>query len=459
MRTIKLLITTLLLVLSANAVALHAAGRHIRRHADTTPTTEPSVSTSQFSSQDSFYQEIYLEPVASDHKYDNKLTGGWGGYRKKMEDAGVSMGLSYTNNLLGNPSGGLSQGFAYDDSSGLNMVFDLQKLLALHGWSFYLSILQRNGTSLSATNIGNLFPVSQIFGGQTFRMDVMYLTKSMLDGKLQFSFGRLNAGDYFLQSPLYYSYVSNAYDGNPIGVFFNVIFSAYPNPQWAAYVYTRPTAILAGKLAVFNTNKEISANQYHGFNFSFRGDNGVMLITEWDLLNNKSLCLFSCNLPGRYTVGFMYLTGSDQSNFVTGNPVTGNYGFYYQAEQKLYQPGMNALRGLSTFLTMQFFPGEYNKIPLFYDLGLIYRGLVASRPLDFLALGFAYGKFSDTLAAAARANGTEVQGYEANVELSYRIYVTKWFFFQPDIQYVVQPNGFTSIPNAWVFGAQMSVDF
>ncbi len=411
-----------------------------------------------FVSQDSFFQSVYLTSPAP-KSYKNTFTGDWNGYRRKLAEKGIIVGLSYTNNLLANPIGGLKQGFAYTDSSGLNLIFDLDKLLALHGWSFYLVLVQRNGTSLSGHYIGNLFPVSQIYGGENFRVDNMYLKEVSAGGKADFSFGRLNAGDYFLQSPMYYSFVSNAYDGNPIGVFFNVPFSAYPNSQWGAYLHVRPIPFVAGKVAIFNTNTQASQNRYHGLNLSFKGDNGVMAITEWGLMNDKDHCFISCKLPGRYTVGFIYFSGKDQINFVTNKKVKGNYGFYYQLEQKLYQPGFNALRGLSTFFVMEFFPDKYNKIPLFFDTGLIYRGIFLSRPRDFLALGFVYGKFSNNLREKERASGMPVQQYEENIELNYRIFVTPWLFIQPDIQYIIKPNGYSHIPNAFVYGGQMGLEF
>ncbi len=382
--------------------------------------------------QDSFFQSIYVSPAAAS-SYQNKLSGDWNGYRKKLAEQGVTIDLSYTNNLLGNPIGGLRQGFAYTDSTGLNINFDLQKLASLTNLYFHIALVQRNGSSLSQESIGNLFPVSQIYGGENFRMNTIYLKKTLFNNKLQLSVGRLNAGDYFLQSPLYYSYVSNTYDGNPIGVFFNVPFSAYPNAQWGAYLYSRLSKTIAGKIAVFNTNTSVSDNKFHGFNFSFHSNNGVMLITELDLLNNKNLCFISCKLPGRYTAGFMYFTGRDQQNFITNQPVKGNYGFYYQLEQKWYQPGLNALRGLSTFFVMELFPKQYNRIPLFFDTGIVYRGLIARRPQDFITLAYAYGKFSQTLITSQRIANLPIQNFEANVELSYRFYARPWFFIQPDI--------------------------
>lgn len=412
-----------------------------------------------FSSQDSFFRSIYIEPLGLPVNYKTLMTGDWGSERKKLADKGFNVGLSYTNNILGNPSGGVEQGFAYTDSIGLNVMLDFEKMLNWKGSSFYLGLVQRDGPSLTNDYIQNQFNVSQIYGGQNFRVDNMYYDWSSPNKRLSISLGRLNAGDYFLQSPLYYSYISNAYDGNPVSVFYNTIFSAYPNAQWGSYAYYRPTDILATKFAIFNTNRDVSQNRFHGLNFSFHGNNGVLLITEWDLLNNRGLNIFKNNLPGRYNLGFMYFTGKGQTNFLTQQKVKGNYGLYYQLEQKFYQPDNNALRGLSGFFEMSLFPDAYNQMPFFYLVGLIDRGIIKSRAKDLLTLGFAYGAYSDNLRDHQRVEGLREQTHEANIELNYKFYIKPWFFIQPGIQYVIRPKGYIDVPNAFVAGAQMSIDF
>ena len=45
------------------------------------------------------------------------------------------------------------------------------------------------------------------------------------------------------------------------------------------------------------------------------------------------------------------------------------------------------------------------------------------------------------------------------IEFAHRFQVTRWSYFQPDIQYVIDPGGTGDIPNAVVIGAQMGVTF
>ena len=51
------------------------------------------------------------------------------------------------------------------------------------------------------------------------------------------------------------------------------------------------------------------------------------------------------------------------------------------------------------------------------------------------------------------------QTYELVLEWNYGMEVTRWFRFQPDVQWIVRPGATGQIPNALVLGAQASIDF
>jgi carbohydrate-selective porin OprB len=46
-----------------------------------------------------------------------------------------------------------------------------------------------------------------------------------------------------------------------------------------------------------------------------------------------------------------------------------------------------------------------------------------------------------------------------DIELNYRAQVAPWFALMPNLQYVVQPGGVSSTPNAFVLGLQAAVTF
>lgn len=392
------------------------------------------------------------------------LTGDWKGGRSKLSNDGVTIGSSFVTDIMGNPIGGKARGFAYAGSLGIDMNVDIGKHTNLKGLSFYVSGVWRTGTNLTAKKIGNQYPVAQVYGGQNIRLNELYFKQSLLSEKMTMSVGRLNAGNYFLQSELYYKFVNNGFDGNPISVFFNGPFTAYPNATWGALLQFRPYKRISAKVAAFVANRDLSKNSYHGLNWSFNGTDGAQLITEWSWQVNQ--LKEDTGYPGNYRVGYFYYTDSKGEKYLGGH-YHGNYGYYFLLDQMIYRHGDTQTdRGLTPFLTVLLAPKNCNTLPFFVTSGLVYKGLFASRPNDHTNIGFAYGKYSKDQREAQHIAkqthmlgpwGDQPQNFETVVELNHWFQVNPWFIIVPDIQYVINPKGLGTISNALVVGVQVSI--
>jgi porin len=287
------------------------------------------------------------------------------------------------------------------------------------------------------------------------RLNELYLLQELFEKRLILKAGRLDAGNDFLSSPLYWQYVNNAFDGNPISIFFNIPFTAYPGATWGAIIGAEPWEWLDAKFAVYNANSKIQQNKYHGTNFTFSSTNGVVWITEWDFSVNQSKCHHG--MPGNYKVGFFYLTG-DEPKF-SGGKQRGDPGLYFLLDQMVYRHGgAESNRGLTPFISLMFQPKNRNLFPFFVDGGLVYRGPFESRPKDVAAFGVAHGHYSSDLASVQRKTGAKPQHGETVLELNYWFQINKWFYIMPDMQYIIQPKGLSSTPNAYVIGFQLGLD-
>jgi porin len=367
--------------------------------------------------------------------------------------AGITFASSFVTDMLGNPVGGKARGFAYAGSYGLSMNVNLIKL-GLKNSNIYSSAVWRTGTNLSARKIDNQFPVAQVYGSQTVKLNELYFNQTFFNNNLAIKLGRLDAGNDFLASPLYWKFVNNAFDGNPISIFFNVPFTAYPNSTWGAFLSFKPYKRLSAKFGVYNANSYIKKNKYHGINFTFKSTNGLIWITEWCGLVNQER--EDRGMPGNYKAGFFYLTG-DEPKF-TGGKQKGDPCFYLLFDQMIYRrggPGSDC--GLTPFVSLIFAPENRNIFPFFVDCGLVFKGLFKNRPDDFANIGYVYGKYSPILADVQRAHHLEPQNFESVIELNYWIQVTKWFYIAPDMQYIIHPKG-RNTPNAYVIGAQIGMD-
>jgi porin len=386
----------------------------------------------------------------------------WKNCQGKMKKKGVDVTSSYTANPLANVSGGLTRGFAYTGSYGIFATFDLEKMARCKGLEFYVAFGWRAGSNL-ANKTGNQFPPAQVYGNQTWWLNQVYLQQTLCSGKFKAKAGRIESGDDFLQSPLYYYYVSNAFDGNPIGVFFNGKFSAYPNSQWGAFCQYEFTKNLTAKLAFYGTNPYTATD--HGFNWRYKGEQGTLLISEWWLKLNQEP--HDCGLPGNYKFAVYYYSG-DFDQFV-GVESRGNRGCYFTADQMIYRPGgPDSDRGLSPWVAMIYTPKDRNMFPFFLATGMVYKGMFACRCKDVTAFAYAYGRYSRCLRAAEShakwvgmpgPYGDRPQTYEMLLEVNHLFYVNKSFYIQPCVQYIINPKGFGDIDDSLVLGGQFAITF
>jgi porin len=397
------------------------------------------------------------------------LFGDWYGLRSKLEEAGVSPTFTFVTDIAGNPVGGRDQGLTHADNLGLDLLFDLDKLVGLKGGSFLVSMSQRSGSSLSREYIGNVFTTQQVFGGQTFHLiDVAYQQK-LLDEKLDFRVGRIATGDDFLVSAYDYLFMQNGFCGNPVGIFFNAPgMTAYPNATWGARLKVSPTPRLYIMTGIYNGDPSIRDIDHNGADFSMDGPVFVINEVGYELngLPGES------QLLGNYKAGFWY----DDSTFTdfrtvgfAGAPATqrGGWGFYGLFDQVLVPFGTaRDNRGFGVFGSFIAAPDQsISQLPYFFTIGLACRGIFESRPRDAAGFAIVYGAFSSDLRhSQARQQQLDptigVQNYETVLELTYRLYFQKTaVFFQPDLQYVIRPGGTGKIDNALVLGCQIGINF
>src|SRR5581483_10547719 len=201
-----------------------------------------------------------LDPAWFHHKH---MSGDWAGQRSTLATWGIVPTLTYVSNLLGNVSGGRARKVAYDDNLGLDVDVDGEKLARWHGLTLHVSGSFRSGRSLSKVAIGNTFPVSNLFGGETLRFYELYLEQSLYEDKVSIVIGRFGIGDEFVTSPLYSVFINNAIDGNPLSIPLNIpAFPAqsYPVAQWGIRTKVQPSDAWYVMAGVSNGDRTLGRN-------------------------------------------------------------------------------------------------------------------------------------------------------------------------------------------------------
>ena len=419
----------------------------------------------------------------------NSLSGDWWGVRNFLDDSGIEISASYTNNIAGNPVGGRSQAFAYADNTSFGVQLDFEKLVGWHGATLTISGLDRNGSNLSAQDIGNQFTVQQVYGGQTIAFYALVLEQKLLEEKIGIKVGRFSAGDDFASSPLYWLYMNNGIDGNPQSLPVNSAFSTYPNAVWGARLRIDPTPEWFAMAGIYQAT-QINLYEGHGLNWSMNNSDGVTMVGQvgWtpeffkkpvatsqtksdgkSAISTKALSEGKTfkepvdaemrGLPGHYWFG-MYFSPWDYAQFGSAETANNSYGFYWHADQMIWQESPGSDQGLTLWSAFVLSPQQnISKLPFQANAGIVYRGLVPTRDSDITMLGMAYGNFSEDYANTVSATGAGSPSYELALEAGYRIQIMKFAYVQPNLQWIINPGGTGNIPNALVLGAQMSVSF
>jgi porin len=389
------------------------------------------------------------------------LFGDWLGLRPSVEELGIIPSLTLVTDVAGNPSGGRSQGATQASGVELSLFFDLDKMFGLEGGSIFMSLSQRWGVKLSKKHIGNVFNTQQIFGAETFRVIDISYQQQLLDDRVEVRLGRFAATDDFLVSPYDFGFMSNAFCGNPFGIFLDAPGMTAYTGTWAALGKVKPTRRSYLMAGVYNGDTTIRANKYHGVNLSLNGPAFVIGEAGYQIngLPGDSQLLGNYKLGGWYDDALL-------TDFESGARKRGSWGLYGLFDQVLVpfgSPGSN--RGFGVFGSVTGAPdSRIQQLPLFFTAGVSARGLFDARPRDAASLAVASGYFSEEL-QQAQQNG-QLPGppggedYESVIEVTYRFaFLKSAFFIQPDLQYIIHPGGTSHVANALVLGAQFGINF
>lgn len=416
------------------------------------------------------------------------FSGDWWGVRNMLDDRGVELSFTYTNNIAGNPVGGRQQSATYTDNVGFGVEFNFEKLIGWDGATLAVAGLNRAGQSLSEIAIGNQFTVQQVYGGQTAMFFALAFEQKLFDDKVTIKLGRFATGDDFASSPIYWLYMNNGIDGNPQALPVNTQFSAYPWAVWAGRIRVEPTDETNAMFGVYQVSDRVFDRQYHGLDWTMRPNDGVLLISQigWtpeffkrevpvetdaasDTTNDKADGKTAAKsfeapvemkgYPGHYWFG-AYYSPWQFAQFGTTEKATDSYGFYWHLDQMVFQESPGSDQGLTLWSAFVLSPQQnIAKLPFQVNGGIAYKGLIPTRDKDQTMFGVVYGQFSRDYAESLDAAGGGFADYELVFEWGHRFQFTKFLYLQPNIQWVINPGGTHTIPNALVLGLQSSVTF
>ena len=392
----------------------------------------------------------------------------------------LSLSFGYVNEINGNPWGGLEQKATYTHNLALNMTASSGLTRSAEDWeewdhwSLTANLSQRSGTSLSES-IPNAQAVQQIFGyGQTFRLAGLWVERNQPEpGLLKIKAGKVATFDDFASSPLFCFYSNNGFCGQIWGVPNSLPVAAYPANQYGAVAHLGSTDATTLRYGIYQINPDAFEPGYHGADFQLNASrDGVAQFLQIDLPFSKTLALPVKKLED----GRVVRVPEDEKelDFISGLPAPGlklggwlgrwdfpllqdperwsarNDGVYGLVSLPLTL-GDLALDGRLWATASYGLNPDVQTIPVFVAAGWVGKGVLRRRPHDALILGMTHATWSSQAPSG--------QTWESILELGYQIALGENASLQPNLQFILNPDGTSEVPDSLAIGVQMTLLF
>ena len=393
---------------------------------------------------------------------DKYLLGDWMGARTWLWEHGVKPKFLLLSDPYGNPVGGKGQGLTAYNLFCADLKLDTAKLVGLPGGEFHVGFSVNFGRQLSQDVVGSVFPIqaSDVAPPGT-RLTILSYTQSLLDDLLSIRAGRVAIdslyGQEFAASWYFRSFTSVAFNAIPFAIFYDSPGAfGYPATTWGARAKVTPNERWYAMAGIYNGDPDVGRADRHGVDFSFDGP--PYGIGEVGYRRNQGAG--DVGLEGNLKVGGFVL-GGDVKRYDSTRSSSGRGGVYVVADQVIVRfGGADENRHLGVFGSLVVAPDEaVSPMPYYVNGGMVAYGPFASRPKDYVSLGFAYGAFSSRLRDQQVAQGVLPQFSETTIELSWGIHVLPGLILQPGTQVLIHPGGNPGTPSGLALGLNAIIAF
>jgi porin len=397
--------------------------------------------------------------------------------------------VNYLCDLLHNQNGGVRRGAAYRGRLELVVDADLEKAAGWSGAAFHANAYLIHGSGLTRSYVGNLMPVSNLEALPASRLYEAWVEQKLADGKVAVRAGQLGADAEFVSSS-YASLFINGTFGWPTITASNLPGGgpAYPLATPGVRLGIYPTDQVSLLLGLFNGDPAGSslpdpqlANR-HGLNFRLGDPAFLMSEIQVKYGDDKS----PEGLSGAAKLGVWTHFGrfADKRHNTAGDSLAdpnstggtlwrrGDHGVYGVIDQQILRLADDPAKGVGVFARVAGAPADRNLIDFYADAGVHVSGMIASRPDDAFGLGLAYARISRSLVGLDRDNillnnlAAPVRSSEMLIEATYSAQIVPGWTLQPNLQYIMRPNGGVdpnnptrSLPNAAVVGLRTNLKF
>jgi len=399
--------------------------------------------------------------LSTDQEALGGVAGDLWGVRRTLADAGIDLSAEVTLDNAWNTRGGTKTGYAFMGLLDLSLAIRTEPLLSWKGGRFNIAMLsywQGNdpfglvddywGWDAIATGIGPLTQISELWYEQ-----------DLFERRLTVRFGKQDANSTFATVPGAGAFISAAatYPGTLIQY-----LPTYPYQAVGVDIAVRPTEWLTGRFGWFDgTTNYYDADRgttwpgtgTRGPSSFFDNPGSWFFIAELD----ASWSLGECPHPGAVQFGYWWQTGPIAFDAAGSTwVVDGSEGAYFGVSQTILNLAGDERASRFVNIFAQAGLGQERSNPAAWTLiaGSSAVGVIPGRERDQLGVQFNSSRFSED-ARVARQPGS----WQVGVEAFYRIQVTPAVAVQPDLQWIVQPDGDRDVDDALLFTLRVQVAF
>jgi porin len=399
-----------------------------------------------------------------------------GGIRKWLSERGLTYSFVLTSEGHADVAGGMRRGAVFQGKLETIVKADLEKMFGLKGLSFFTnSFVIHNTGGIRRDYIGSLNTIANIEALATTRLSELWLEQKFFDDTFSVRFGQLAAdAEFFIADYSIWLMTSdwpsitaqNLPGGGP----------AYPLATPGVRLRYDPNKQFSFLLALFNGDpagpgpEDPQIKNRYGVNF--RVSDPPLLMGEAQYRYNQEKD--AAGLAGIWRVGFWHHFGEfdsqrfDQDGLSLANPLSsgiparlrGTDGIYGIVDHQIYRPkGGDKDSGINVFSRVGFSASDRNQLELYWDGGITFSGMLASRPDDKFGATFLYSQISRDAAALDRdiiaftGIARPIRDYELNLAFAYQAQIVPGWTLQPAFHYVIHPGGHIPDPNSPVGAA------
>jgi porin len=408
---------------------------------------------SAFAAQEEASQPGWLER--------DRLTGDWGGARSRLEAAGVTIDLEFTQYYQDLVSG--SERLVYDlfrktsDYGGRLdgfVNFDTEALGLWKGGVLRTHLEYRYG-NLPGSLGGTFFPTNSGMNFPTESKDTLVATSIYLSQRfsdqVSLLIGKINALDT-MENDLFFG-------GWGIHRFMNTIFVAPPSGLVPPVFFGAITSVKVDpvNLSLWIYDPDDRTKDYWPDGLF---DNGVTfyLSASYPFEITGRPTTFSLN--GIYTTkdGIDFSSISEEfRDLLEPSTKEGSYSIGFQFSHLLHVNPDNPRQAWGIFLKGAISDGNPNYVQNSIIVGIGGKGLFRGRELDDFGVGYFYYDLSDALQEKIHQRRDLLVGDEQGFEVYYSYAVTPWFYMTGDLQYIDPP--LKARKNAFIAGLRANIRF